>query len=275
MKRSRPRNTFEEISRYRALLVHLDRDYRVLLSVFEMLHLTTEEDLQKKIHQTPRIRGFKLIADSLLSRCVIMMHRILHAGRDTNPSLCLLVRPLLERQNQRNRILEALEQHHADSPEIELIWQNPQTYIYLPKFPRTSLSLEEQKLQFWDRIARIRNDWTYLECECKIKLDDARHDFFAHLQLVEQTIENPQEEIERGLLTSSESQKVARPHQYTFSAISSPTFEELWLSVCDLIPRIGICITDVLHVWQKTTVDYNNAKRSARREAIEFWQPDS
>jgi hypothetical protein len=63
MKRSRPRSISEQISRYHALSLHLDREYRVLLSVFELLNVATEEDLQKRIRETERISGFKVVAD--------------------------------------------------------------------------------------------------------------------------------------------------------------------------------------------------------------------
>jgi hypothetical protein len=36
-----------------------------------------------------------VVADALLARCIIIMHRLLDAGKKTSPSLCYLVRPLL------------------------------------------------------------------------------------------------------------------------------------------------------------------------------------
>jgi hypothetical protein len=167
-----------------------------------------------------------------------MMHRILAAGKETNPSLRVLVRPLLAKPSAlQNKILNTLERLHPGWPEIELIWPNLVTYVYLPRLnPRNSQkSASEQREAFWDRINKIRLEWEFLERECKEKLEDIRHDFFAHLELVEQTAESPQEALDRELHTEKGGERMDRPRQYTFSVTATTTFEELWLSVCQLM----------------------------------------
>ena|SRR5260221_1050896 len=68
-------------------------------------------------------------------------------------------------------------------------------------------------------------------------------------------------------------QEPDRETRYGFRTITTPTPAELWLTVEDLIPRIGNCIADVAYVWQKADVEYPRAQRLAQEGAKAFWEP--
>jgi hypothetical protein len=269
-------STDQKIKRFQALLPYLDVEYRGLLAVFETLKLTTTEELQREFVRTPRAQGFNVVADALLARCVIIMHRLLDASRKTNPSLCYLARPLLKKNEAEfAKVMRRLATLHPQWPELVLQWRGMQSYFYIPKpaEQRTASTAQKQDQKFRERIERIRSEWAFFEAERESKLDDPRHMVFAHLELVEESLETPQEELEREERAARGEQEPDRETRYGFRTITTPTPAELWLTVEDLIPRIGNCIADVAYVWQKADVEYPRTQRLAQEGAKAFWEP--
>ncbi len=202
------------------------------------------------------------------------MHRLLDAGRATSPSLLNLARPLLARTDEYAKIVERLGELYLVWPELIVRWGNMQHPFYIPKPPeqQTVKTRQEQQEEFGQRIEKIRLEWAFLEAERKSKLDFVRNRVFAHLQLVEEILETPQEELERKERALSGEPEINQDVRYAFGTIRSPKPHELWRTLEGLVPRIGNCIAEVAYVWQKADVEYEPAKRLARQHAAAFWE---
>jgi len=266
--------TDRKIERFQALLPHLDREYRHLLATFEILKLTTTDEFEHKMAHSQRLPGYNEVGPALLTRCIIVMHRLLDGRRETNPSLLNLVRPLLANTDEHIKIVERLVKLYPVWPEVIVRWRNMQHPFYIPKPPeqRTVKTAQEQQEEFWQRVDKIRLEWAFLEAERKSKLDKARDKVFAHLDLVEEILETPQEELERDERALSGEPEIDRDVRYAFGTITSPKPHELWRTLEELVPRIGNCIAEVEHVWQKADVEYERAKRLAQQHAAAFWE---
>lgn len=263
-----------EIKRFQALLPHLDREYRELLLVFETLKSIASKPFIDKIVQTPRMRCFSVVMIALLSRCVIITHRLLKAGKPTNPSLCYLARPFLEKNQKHSaKVLTRLEQLHVDWPELIVRWKGLFSY-YIPK-PADQLpskGAEERKKEFWRRINLIRSEWAFLEAARESKLDDVRNMVFAHLELIEETLESPLEELKREESIARGESEPAHVLRYAFREIREPKPEDVWQILNEVVPRIGNCITQVGYVWQKANIEYQIVQRAAQHSAAAFWE---
>ncbi len=146
--------TDRKIKRYQALIPYLDLEYRGLLAAFELLKLTTTKELQDKFIRAARTQGFAVVADALLARCIIVMHRLLDAGKETSPSLCYLARPLLAKyQKEYAKVVGRLEELHPSWHRLVLRWKSMQSYHYLPKHifkpsqQRIVKSVQEQRME--------------------------------------------------------------------------------------------------------------------------------
>jgi hypothetical protein len=172
------------------------------------------------------------------------------------------------------KILGRLGELYLVWPELVVRWRNRQHPFYMPKPPerRTVKSTQEQQEEFSQRVEKIRLEWAFLEAERKAKLDKARNKVFAHLDLVEEIFETPQEELERNERGLSGESEINRDVRYAFGTIRSPKPHELWWTLEELVPRIGNCIAEVAHVWQKADVEYERAKRLAQQYAAAFWE---
>ena len=268
--------TDREIKRFQALFPFLDREYRHLLSVFETLKLTTTEELQSRVVNTPRAVGFSVVASALLSSCVIVAHRILSAGRKSNPSLCQSVRPFVgKNQKEHAKLLARLEQLYPTWPDLIVRWKGTSSHYYIPKpAPKNSPSVEDQKRDFWQRVEIIRSEWAYLSTACKTKLDVPRDKVFAHLELEELTFESPAEEQPTGGRAEHRERSIRHEQEvhFGFQTISEPDPEELWKTLREVVPRTGNCIAQVGYVWRKACVDYPEAQRAAESGAAAFWR---
>jgi hypothetical protein len=263
-----------KIKRFQALLPHLDREYRHLLATFEILKFTTTEGFEHKIVRSQRLPGYNEVGPALLTRCIIIMHRLLHGWKATNPSLLNLVRPLLAGTEENAKIVERLGELYLVWPELVVRWRNRQHPFYMPKPPeqRTVKSVQEQQEEFSQRVEKIRSEWAFLETERKAKLDKPRNKVFAHLDLVQEIFETPQEELERDARGLSGEADIDRGVRYAFGTITSPEPHELWRTLEELVPGIGNCIAEVAYVWQKADLEYELAQRLARRSAAAFWE---
>jgi hypothetical protein len=126
------------------------------------------------------------------------MHRLLDASRKTNPSLCYLARPLLKKNEAEfAKVMRRLATLHPQWPELVLQWRGMQSYFYIPKpaEQRTASTAQKQDQKFRERIERIRSEWAFFEAERESKLDDPRHMVFAHLELVEESLETPKRNL--------------------------------------------------------------------------------
>jgi hypothetical protein len=214
-----------------------------------------------------RGHGFSVVANSLFSRCIIVAHRMLDAGKETSPSLLNLARPIIKKdQEQHAKVLARLEDHHLELSEVVVHWRAGARRFFMPNVSKVvnDSTRKVQRSDFQKRVEIIRSEWTYLDAVRKEKLEGPRHKVFAHLELIRVPIESPEEREHGG--------KPTHAPRFAYQTIQGPTPEEVSQALQEIVPRIGKFIEQLNYVWAKLILVYHPSQQSLKKAAQAFWK---
>jgi hypothetical protein len=184
---------------YQSLLEFVHREFSDLVVEVEMLKPTLSVSFRHESFASKRLFGIDIIMFALLNQCLIRAHRLLDGNGGlwnrtrVKPSLRVLVEPFLKQKqpNQRyEKWLKELAHKPPDRPDVILHLQCQPLSDSILNEPRQPdrRSAEEREQDFWVRVERIRDDWTFLE-DTRQELEAPRNQIAAHVHLRSDTIE--------------------------------------------------------------------------------------